>query len=247
MFDRVMVCHALKSPSDILETIPNPQMTVFRKHHFMRDQPTILLDKLISGLDNALRTVFGPAPTTRDYPARDVIDEELAPAQQRLSGCLMRINHSGEICAQALYQGQALTATSAPVRKTMEHAAAEENDHLAWTAQRIGELGTHTSYLNPLWYAGSFAIGAVTGLAGDKWSLGFVAETERQVVGHLKEHLRRLPPSDAKSRSILDQMSIDEGRHATVALEAGAAELPGPVKQFMRATSKVMTGTAFWI
>lgn len=210
-------------------------------------QPISSLDKLIDRLDNALRTVFGPAPKSRDNPARDVIAETLTPAQQRLSGCLMRVDHSGEICAQALYQGQALTATSARVRKTMEHAAAEENDHLAWTAQRIGELGTHTSYLNPLWYTGSFAIGAVTGLAGDKWSLGFVAETERQVVEHLQGHLRRLPPGDTKSRKILEQMSVDEGRHATVALEAGAAELPGPVKRLMRATSKVMTGTAFWI
>lgn len=202
---------------------------------------------LIDGLDKALRTVFGPAPTTRDNPGRDVIPETLTPAQQRLSGCLMRVNHSGEICAQAIYQGQALTATSASVRKTMQHAAAEENDHLAWTAQRIGELGTHTSYLGPLWYTGSFAIGAMTGFAGDKWSLGFVAETERQVVEHLQGHLRRLPPGDTKSRSILEQMCIDEGRHATAALEGGAAKLPGPVKRLMRATSKLMTATAFWI
>lgn len=213
----------------------------------MRAKRYSSLDMLIDGLDKALRTVFGPTPKTRDNPARDDIPETLTPAQQRLSGCLMRVNHSGEICAQALYQGQALTATSAPVRKTMKHAAIEENDHLAWTAQRIGELGTHTSYLGPLWYTGSFAIGAVTGLAGDKWSLGFVAETERQVVEHLQEHLRRLPPGDSKSRTILEQMCIDEGRHATVALEAGAAELPNPVKRLMRAASKVMTGTAFWI
>lgn len=205
------------------------------------------LDKLIGGLDNALRTMFGPAPKTRDNPGRDVVAETLTPAQQRLSGCLMRVNHSGEICAQALYQGQALTATSTRVRKTMEHAAAEENDHLAWTAQRIGELETHTSYLSPLWYTGSFAIGAATGLAGDKWSLGFIAETERQVVAHLQGHLRRLPPGDTKSRTILEQMCIDEGRHGTVALEAGAAELPDPIKRLMRATSKLMTGMAFWI
>ena len=159
----------------------------------------------------------------------------------------MRINHAGEICAQALYQGQALTAQLPNVRDKMEQAAAEENDHLAWTAGRLRELGAHTSYLNPLWYAGSFAIGAAAGLAGDKWSLGFVAETERQVIRHLEGHLARLAPQDAKSRAILEQMKDDEAHHATVAIEHGAAEFPEPVKQLMQLTSKFLTTAAYWL
>jgi ubiquinone biosynthesis monooxygenase Coq7 len=159
----------------------------------------------------------------------------------------MRVNHCGEICAQALYQGQALTARNPAARAALEQAAAEETDHLAWTAQRIGELGGRVSLLNPLWYAGSFALGAAAGLLGDKWSLGFLAETERQVEGHLEGHLDRLPPQDAKSRAIIDQMKADEARHARAAVEHGAAELPEPVKSAMKLGSRVMTRTAFWI
>ena len=205
-------------------------------------------DQLLGGLDQALRTVFGPPPEAqRPSPAAAMPEADLDAAQRELVARLMRINHAGEICAQALYQGQAATAQLPNVRDKMEQAATEENDHLAWTAERLRELGSHTSYLNPLWYAGSFAIGATAGLAGDKWSLGFVAETERQVVKHLDGHLERLAPSDNKSRAILKQMRDDEGRHATVAIESGAAALPEPVRQAMRLMSRVMTTTAYWI
>ncbi len=214
----------------------------------MTDRTYSPFDNLLGGLDQALRTVFGPAPEARrPSPAAALPEADLDTAQRELAARLMRINHAGEICAQALYQGQALTAQLPNVRDKMEQAAAEENDHLAWTAERLHELGSHTSYLNPLWYAGSFAIGAIAGLAGDKWSLGFVAETERQVVRHLNGHLERLAPADEKSRTILDQMREDEGRHATVAIESGAADLPGPVRQIMQTMSKVMTKTAYWV
>lgn len=159
----------------------------------------------------------------------------------------MRVNHAGEICAQALYQGQALTARKTDVRTKLEHAAQEENDHLAWTATRIEELGARPSYLNPLWYAGSLAIGAFAGMLGDHWSLGFLAETERQVVEHLEGHLSQLPADDDKSRTIVEQMRADEGRHATTALDAGASELPAPAKRVMRLVAKVMTNTSYWI
>ena len=205
-------------------------------------------DQLIGQLDNALHTVFGPVPNPgRASPATDKPDTGLSASERELSGRLMRINHAGEICAQALYQGQAATARLPEVRGKMEQAAQEENDHLAWNEERIREFGGHTSYLNPLWYAGSFAIGALAGVIGDKWSLGFVAETEKQVVQHLDGHLQRLPTEDRKSRAILEQMRDDEGRHATVAIESGGAELPEPVRQLMRLTSKVMTETAYWI
>ena len=214
----------------------------------MTDRTITLLDRLIGQLDQALHTVFGPAPhAARDNPATGKSDPELTAAERELSGRLMRINHVGEICAQALYQGQAVTARLPEVRGKMEQAAREENDHLAWTEQRIRELGSHVSYLNPLWYAGSFALGALAGALGDKWSLGFVAETEKQVVNHLTSHLVQLPAADEKSRAILEQMRDDEGRHATVAIESGAAALPEPVKQWMQCNSKIMTRTAYWI
>lgn len=205
-------------------------------------------DRFIEGLDQALRTTFGPAPEpSRANPAGAQPEADLSVAERELAGRLMRINHAGEISAQALYQGQALTARLPTVRDKMEQAAVEENDHLAWTEERIRELGTHTSLLAPLWYTGSFAIGALAGAAGDQWSLGFVVETERQVIRHLDSHLARLPAGDKKSRAILEQMRTDEALHATTALGAGAAELPGPVKQAMALTSKVMTTTAYWI
>jgi ubiquinone biosynthesis monooxygenase Coq7 len=159
----------------------------------------------------------------------------------------MRVNHSGEVCAQALYQGQALTARLPVVRERMEQAALEENDHLAWCEQRLHELGSHKSYLNPAWYAGSFAIGALAGLIGDKWSLGFLAETERQVVRHLEGPLGSLPPDDLKSRAILEQMHTDEAQHATLAVESGGAALPPSIRGLMQSVSKVMTGTAYWV
>jgi ubiquinone biosynthesis monooxygenase Coq7 len=205
-------------------------------------------DRFIQGLDQALHTILGPAPEpSRPNPAAAQPDAELSSGERELAGRLMRVNHAGEISAQALYQGQALTARLPTVRDKMEQAATEENDHLAWTEQRIRELGTHTTVLAPLWYAGSFAIGALAGVAGDKWSLGFVAETEHQVIRHLDAHLARLPERDAKSRAILEQMRDDEARHATTALAAGGAALPEPVRQLMALTSKTMTTTAYWL
>jgi ubiquinone biosynthesis monooxygenase Coq7 len=157
----------------------------------------------------------------------------------------MRINHTGEVCAQALYQGQAVTARDPSVRQSMERSAQEENDHLDWCERRIEELGGRTSLLNPLWYAGSFAIGALAGVAGDKWSLGFVAETERQVEKHLEEHLAQVSPADRKTRAILEQMKTDEIEHATKAVARGGAELPEPIRQAMQLTSKIMTGSVY--
>ncbi len=207
-----------------------------------------LADRLVMNLDQGLRTVFGrPVTTERPDPARGVAEGGLTEPERKLAGRLMRVNHSGEVAAQALYQGQALTAELPRVRATMERAAQEENDHLAWCETRIRQLGTHKSLLNPLWYTGSFAIGALAGAIGDKWSLGFVAETEHQVVKHLSDHLERLPSPDAKSRAVLEQMREDEAHHATVAIESGAARLPEPVQRLMTVTAKVMTRTAFWV
>ncbi len=206
------------------------------------------IDALLMQVDAGLRTVFGrPAVTERANPAERESDGELSEGERVRAARLMRVNHAGEVAAQGLYQGQALTARLARVREKMERAAAEENDHLAWCRQRIEELGGHTSVLNPLWYAGSMAIGAAAGRAGDRWSLGFVAETEQQVVAHLERHLTGLPPQDNRSRAVLEQMKEDEGRHATAALRAGGASLPEPIRRLMGLTSKVMTGTAYWI
>ncbi|HFD81150.1 MAG TPA: 2-polyprenyl-3-methyl-6-methoxy-1,4-benzoquinone monooxygenase [Gammaproteobacteria bacterium] len=205
-------------------------------------------DHLIMNLDQAVRTLAGrPLTSGRPNPADDFEETELAESEKTESARLMRVNHAGEVAAQALYQGQALTARLEAVRDRMERAAEEENDHLEWCEQRVRELGDHLSYLNPLWYAGSFAIGAAAGAIGDKWSLGFVVETERQVVEHLEEHLRRISPRDRRSRAILEQMKVDEAHHGAVARQAGAAELPGPVRRLMKLTSKIMTGTAYWI
>lgn len=206
------------------------------------------LDQLLLHLDTGVRTVFGsPRITERPDPAAEVGEGELSASERDLAGRLMRINHAGEVSAQGLYEGQALSARLPEVREKMARAALEENDHLAWCERRARELDTHLSLLNPLWYAGSLAIGALAGKVGDQWSLGFVVETEQQVVRHLEEHLARLPQQDAKSRAILEQMKEDEARHATMALHAGAAELPGPVKGLMGLVSKVMTRTAYWI
>jgi 3-demethoxyubiquinol 3-hydroxylase len=205
------------------------------------------IDKLITGFDKGLRTLFAPAQTLRPVPGDVLPDAALDDAQRRTSASLMRVNHSGEVCAQALYQGQALIARDASAKHALEQAAQEETEHLAWTERRIAELGGSKSVLNPLFYAGSFAIGAVSGVLGDKWNLGFLAETERQVVRHLEGHLERLPADDQKSRAIVEQMRNDEARHATSALEHGAMELPGPVKVAMKASSKVMTETAYWL
>lgn len=205
-------------------------------------------DHLVMHVDTGLRTLFGrPAVTERANPADTVAETELSPAERRLSARLMRINHAGEVAAQGLYEGQSLTARLPEVRDKMQRAAQEENDHLAWCEQRVQELGTHTSYLGPLWYTGSVAIGALAGLAGDKWSLGFVAETEHQVIRHLEHHMERVAPQDGKTRAILAQMKEDEAHHATVALGAGGAPLPAPIKAFMGLTSRVMTRTAYWL
>lgn len=204
-------------------------------------------DELCMNFDQGLRTVFGkPQTTGRANPAQQVDENELSGGEREASAGMMRVNHCGEVCAQALYQGQALTARLPDVRESMQQAAAEENDHLAWCEQRLNELGSHTSYLNPLWYAGSYAIGAFAGWAGDKWSLGFVAETEKQVVRHLDGHLERMSEQDGKSRAIIEQMKIDEQHHATTAQQAGGAELPGPIKQVMKITSKLMTRSAYY-
>lgn len=204
------------------------------------------IDDLMMQVDTGLRTLFGkPNITERANPGNSAEEGELSSQEKDLAGRLMRINHSGEVAAQGLYQGQALTAKLPEVKAKMERAAQEENDHLDWCEQRINELGTHTSYLNPFWYFGSVAIGATAGLAGDKWSLGFVAETEHQVVRHLSSHLNQISEQDHKSRAILEQMKVDEGQHATVALNAGGATLPAPIKKFMSVTSKVMTRTVY--
>lgn len=216
------------------------------------------IDKCLGVADNALRTLFGGYQvTSRKNPSQDIEESRLDKTesdktdsdrqQKRHSAGLMRINHCGEVCAQALYQGQALTAKLPEVRLKMEQAAAEENDHLQWCADRLKELDSRTSFLNPIWYAGSFSIGAVAGLLGDKWSLGFVAETEHQVVRHLQSHLDELPENDNKSRAVIEQMKEDELHHATVAIEAGGAELPVPVKLAMRGMAKVMTKSVYWV
>ena len=203
------------------------------------------IDRLIVAFDNGLRTLMAPARSARSHPDAAIDDGDLDAAQRTLSAALMRVNHTGEICAQALYQGQALTARNPSARAALEQAAAEETDHLAWTEQRIAELGSRVSVLNPLFYAGSFALGAIAGIAGDKWNLGFLAETERQVESHLDSHLGRLPDADAKSRAIVNQMKADEARHARTAVEHGGAELPQPLKQAMKLGSKLMTETTF--
>ncbi len=206
------------------------------------------LDRLLISANNALQTLYTtPTGTQRANPADQYEDRVLSKKEQRHVAGLMRINHAGEVSAQALYQGQALTAKLPEVREKMEQAAAEENDHLIWCGKRVKELGKKTSLFNPLWYIGSFSIGAIAGAAGDKWSLGFVAETEKQVVRHLNFHLDSLPKDDKKSKAILEQMKDDELHHATTALEAGGAKLPAPVKTMMSIVSKVMTHTAYRI
>jgi ubiquinone biosynthesis monooxygenase Coq7 len=210
------------------------------------------LDRLIISADHALRTLAGAVHAARPNPADIPLASaasapELEGEERRLAGALMRVNHVGEICAQALYQAQALTARSPELRAQMVAAAREETDHLAWTQQRLEELGDRPSLLNPLWYAGAFAIGLLAGRVGDRTSLGFVVETERQVEQHLVGHLDRLPAADTRSRAIVQQMAEDERQHADAALDAGAAELPAPARWAMRAVAKVMTTTAHHI
>jgi len=207
----------------------------------------ITLDKLIIGFDGALRTLLTPAQTARPVPGSDLPEPDLTASEKDLSAALMRVNHVGEVCAQALYQGQSLTARNEIVQEALMKAAREETEHLAWTERRIDELGGRKSLLNPLWYGGSFAIGMLAGVLGDKWNLGFLAETEKQVGEHLGSHLTRLPQNDDKSKAIVSQMQVDEASHATMALSHGGAELPLPVKFAMKMSSKVMTQTAYWV
>lgn len=205
------------------------------------------IDALIAEFDKALRTVFAPAPTARPVPGADQPEAELDAAARAHAAALMRVNHCGEICAQALYQGQALTSRDASIKQALEQAGHEETEHLAWTERRIGELGGRKSLLNPLWYGGALAIGTLAGKFGDAWNLGFLAETERQVGAHLERHQARLPAEDRRSWAILEQMRRDEASHAETALRLGARELPAPIKRGMRLASRVMTTTAYYL
>ena len=204
-----------------------------------------MIDALIPEFDKALRTVFAPAPTRRPMPGTDLPEAEMSADEKRHVAALMRVNHCGEICAQALYQGQALGSRDPAVRRELEEAAWEETEHLNWTETRIAELGGRKSIFNPLWYAGSLAIGVVAGKCGDSWSLGFLAETERQVEGHLSGHIARLPAQDRKSSEVLEQMKADEMRHAETATRFGARQLPAPVKLAMTLSSKLMTRLSY--
>lgn len=204
-------------------------------------------DQLIIQFDKALRTVFAQAHSRRPYPDAGLPEAELSEAEKRHAAGLMRVNHSGEVCAQALYQGQALTARDPEVQRALQAASDEETEHLAWCERRLEALGSHKSLLNPLWYAGSFTLGAIAGALGDKWNLGFLAETERQVEGHLNGHLDTLPAQDAKSRAVVEQMKADEVKHAETAVAHGGVPLPLPVKLAMQTTSKILTHTAYRI
>jgi ubiquinone biosynthesis monooxygenase Coq7 len=205
------------------------------------------IDELIIGFDRALRTLAGTASAARPNPAGAIAAAELTSEERRHAAGLMRVNHTGEVCAQALYQAQALVARDPEVKRCFAAAAREEEDHLAWTQERLSELGDRTSLANPLWYAGSFAIGLAAGLAGDRSNLGFVVETERQVEEHLSSHIDRLPAGDSRSRAIVAAMRDDEIRHGMAASVAGAHTLPLPVRALMRATAKLMTLTAYRI
>ena len=205
-------------------------------------------DNLLNEFGNALGTLTSDArPISRTSPSADSAEQQLTDKEKTHAAGLMRVNHSGEICAQALYKGQALTARLPKVRAEMEKAAQEEQDHLAWCEERINELGSHTSMLNPLWYGLSFGIGAATGLVSDKLSLGFVAATEDQVCEHLESHLEKLPPTDQRSRAIIQQMRKDEEKHSHAAIKAGGASFPKPVKAAMTLVSRAMTTTSYKI
>lgn len=205
------------------------------------------VDALIVEFDRALRTLSGVARSARPVPGRELSEPELRDDERRHAGALMRVNHVGEVCAQALYQGQAATCDSQALRQALGRAAREEGDHLAWTAGRLAELGARRSLLDPIWYAGALGFGLLAGRAGDAWSLGFLAETERQVEAHLDHHLAELPVADRKSRAIVEQMKVDEAAHATTAERLGARELPFGIRVAMRAAAGVMTRTAYWL
>lgn len=206
-----------------------------------------MLDRLLCEFDKGLRTIFSVATAARPRPGAELPEAELDAGERSDIVAMMRVNHCGEVCAQALYQGQALTTRNPAVREALNAAAREETDHLDWCASRIQELGGRASLLNPLWYAGSLAIGAAAGALGERWNLGFLAETERQVETHLAGHLSRLPQKDKRTLAIVNQMKIDEAGHADLAVQNGARELPAPIRSSMRAASGVMTRTAYWI
>ncbi len=206
------------------------------------------LDRLLASANNALRTVAAPAGrATRPYPAEALEEADLSDAERRHAAGLMRVNHAGEVAAQALYQGHATVARDRSIESQMQAAAVEEFDHLAWCEQRLSELGETPSRLGPLWYAGAYVIGAASGLLGDRWSLGFIAETERQVCEHLESHLEGLPDTDRRSRAVVAQMRDEEAVHGEHAREAGAAQLPAPIRRLMRLTARVMTRSAYRI
>ena len=212
----------------------------------MRQRRLSLIDRLITEADSVMRTITSQGHSAgRESPAQGHADTDLSEGERRHVAGLMRVNHTGEVCAQALYQGQALTARLPTVRDEMQQAADEEVDHLVWCEQRLQELDSHTSVLNPIWYGLSFGLGAVAGAIGDEVSLGFVAATEERVCNHLKDHLKQLPDDDRKSRLILQQMLEDEQRHGEHALEAGGTDFPQPVKDAMSAVSKLMTGSSY--
>lgn len=206
-----------------------------------------MIDQLIIEFDRALRTLFVPAPSRRHVPGAALPEADLSEAEKRHAAALMRVNHCGEICAQALYQGQSLTSHNPETRRALAYAAFEETEHLNWTEHRLAELGSRKSFLNPLWYAGSLAMGVIAGKCGDEWNLGFLAETERQVEQHLQSHLGSLPAHDRRSREIVEQMKVDEIGHARTAVRLGARELPPPVKYAMRAVSGAMTRTTYYL
>jgi ubiquinone biosynthesis monooxygenase Coq7 len=206
-----------------------------------------MLDKLIIEFDKGLKTLTASAHSVRPHPDENIQETDLSAEEKRHALGLMRINHCGEVCAQALYNGQSLTAKNPQIVEALQQASKEETEHLAWCEKRIHTLGGHTSLLNPLWYAGSFTLGAIAGAIGDKWNLGFLAETEHQVGAHLDKHLHELPANDEKSRAILEQMKTDEAYHADTAISLGGAELPAPIKSAMKQMSKVMTSTTYYL
>lgn len=205
------------------------------------------LDTLITEFDKGLRTLLAQPRSQRPHPDSDIADTEMTVAEKKHASALMRVNHTGEVCAQALYSGQALTAHSPQTTAALQQAALEETEHLAWCESRIKQLGGRTSLLNPLFYAGSFTMGVVAGILGDKWNLGFLAETEKQVGAHLASHLDKLPESDQKTRKIIEQMQLDEAKHAKEAIQQGAAGLPAPARFVMNKISKLMTTSAYYL
>lgn len=211
------------------------------------DRHYTVFDKICLHVDQALRAIWAqPKTSERIYPGLNESENDLTPETRRHAAGLMRINHAGEVCAQALYHGQGLVSERPDVKEKMQQAAREEGDHLTWCQTRLTELDSHPSYLNPIWYVGSFAIGVTAGIIGDKWSLGFLAETENQVVAHLEKHMQQLPENDKRSYKILLQMQQDEAHHRDEAIESGAAELPRWIKQWMQLASKIMVKTAYF-